>query len=216
MYDTVIFDLDGTLLNTLDDIYVGVNNAMLICGFPIKTKDEVRLAVGDGAAKLISRCMPKGEEGRFEECLTVFKAEYSKCKEDKTAPYPLVLRALNRLKELGVKVGVVSNKPEPAVKALCDKWFNGLVSVAVGDDGIRPLKPNPQAIEFALAKLGSDKQSAFYVGDQELDVLSAKNSGLKLIGAGWGFRGKEALMDAGAETVFSSPWEIAQMLEKKE
>ena len=212
MYDTVIFDLDGTLLNTLDDLYEGVNNAMLICGFPLKTKDEVRLAVGNGARKLIQRCMPGGAENRLEECLTVFQAEYSKCKEHRTAPFPLALRTLSALKEKGIKVAVVSNKPEFAVKALCDKWFKGLVDVAVGDDGVRRLKPYPEAIEYALSQLNSKKENAFYVGDQEVDVESARNAGLMLVGAGWGFRGKQTLLLAGAEIVCASPWDIMDLL----
>ena len=216
MYDTVVFDLDGTLLNTLDDLYEAVNNAMLICSYPIKTKDEVRLAVGNGAANLIRRCMPKGEDARFSECLFIFKAEYSKCKTRRTAPYDTVIKTLSALKMRGVKVAVVSNKPESAVIDLCEKWFSGLVDIAVGDNGVRPIKPSPEAIEYALNSLGSSKESSVYVGDQEVDVLSAKNAGVRLLAAGWGFRGEETMRACGAETVLSSPWEVLKFFPKKE
>lgn len=214
MIKAVVFDLDGTLMNTLDDLFTGVNRALEKCGYPTVDKEKVRLSVGNGVAKLVARCMPAGTDAHFDRVLRTFNREYALCKDDHTAPYPGAIQTMKNLKTAGIKIAVVSNKTESAVKALCAEKFAGVYDIAVGDDGVRPLKPAPQPISFALGKLGADKSEAVYVGDQEVDVLTARNSGLRLLGAGWGFRGAEKLKAAGAEEVCADFAEIEEKILK--
>ncbi len=213
MIDTVIFDMDGTTLDTLCDLHIAVNYALERCGCEQVPFEQVRKSVGNGVGKLIERCLPKGKEELFDDCLAIFKEKYESCKDDHTAPYAGAAEALRKLKEKGIKTAIVSNKMEEAVKQLCDKWFRGLVDCAVGDDGKRPLKPDPTPVWFALEQLGSTKDSSVYVGDMEYDVMTARNSGLRFLGAGWGFRGKDFLLSYGETAVFDDFAEIVKYVE---
>lgn len=213
MIDTVIFDMDGTTLDTLCDLHIAVNYALEKSGCPPVTFEHVRKSVGNGVGKLVERCLPEGKENLFSQCLAIFKEKYELCKDDHTAPYAGAAEAIKKLKEMGIKTAIVSNKIEIAVKQLCDKWFEGLIDCAVGDDGKRPLKPDPAPVLFALESLGSSKDCSVYVGDMEYDVMTARNSGLRFLGAGWGFRGKDFLIAYGEKSVFDSFDEIVKFVE---
>lgn len=215
MKKTIIFDLDGTLLDTLPDLHAAVNHAFFRMNIPAVSRDCVRMNVGNGVAKLIERCLPKDKLSVRSACLKIFGEFYAAHGNDKTAPYEGAERALIRLKAEGLKIAVVSNKTQTVVRMLCDKWFRSLVDVALGDDGIRALKPDPAAIGTALRMLDTPKNDAIYVGDQEVDVLSAKNAGVPLYAAGWGFRGEAALLKAGAERVFSDFDSLTQAILNK-
>ena len=211
MYTTVIFDLDGTLLDTLGDLCDAVNTALSAHGHPQRTIEEIRRFVGNGIRSLVARSLPCGEDTpHFEEILADFRAYYAAHAEVKTAPYAGVRELLLRLREAGVRVAVVSNKFESAVEALCRRYFDDLVEVAIGDRPDRARKPAPDGVYAALASLGEGKESAVLVGDAETDVATARAAGIPCVAVLWGFRDRDQLTEAGA-TCFA---ETADELEK--
>lgn len=199
MIDTVIFDLDGTLLNTLEDLTDSVNAVMEQYGFPMHTMEEIRSRVGNGAAKLIERVLPRGlEEPAYEDILAAFREHYRIHCEDKTMPYEGVVQMLAAVKQAGYRMAVVSNKPDRAVKQLCAKFFGEYVQKAFGDsEGIKR-KPAPDLVYRALAELSSEASCAVYVGDSEVDLQTAAGVPMTCISVTWGFRTPEQLLAAGA------------------
>ncbi len=197
----VIFDLDGTLLNSLYDLRDSVNAAMEHFGYPTHSTDAVRRFVGNGVSLLIERALPNGRENKnFDACLEYFKAHYASHMYDKTAPYDGIYDALSALRDDGYKLAVVSNKFDTAVKELCSKYFPRHIEVAIGECealGIKK-KPAPDTVIAALGELGISKGEAVYVGDSEVDVHTALNSGMKCVTVLWGFREKEYLKSEGA------------------
>lgn len=199
MTDTVIFDLDGTLLDTLEDLTDSVNHAMEKFGFPVHTIEEIRTFVGNGAPKLLERSIPDGVANPdYEAALTAFKAHYAEHCEDKTGPYEGVPEMLAGLKEQGYHLAVVSNKFDGAVKKLCKKYFGEFISVSIGESEEVKRKPAPDTVYRALRELGCDASHAVYVGDSEVDIQTAKNASLPCISVTWGFRTEEKLRDEGA------------------
>lgn len=201
-YQTVLFDLDGTLLNTLDDLADAVNYALCAYSLPQRTLEQTRLAVGSGVRNLMIRSVPSGlDHPEFENILSTFRAYYAEHNLVKTAPYDGILPLLKRLKEKGVKIGVVSNKYDAAVKQICAHFFPDLVDVALGeaeDRGIRK-KPAPDAVYRAMQLLCADPDSTVYIGDSEVDVETAKNACLPCICVDWGFRDEQTIRRAGGE-----------------
>lgn len=224
-YEAVIFDLDGTLLNTLEDLTDAVNIALSSKAMPERTLEEVRAFVGNGIAKLIERAMPEGslemdvpgqKNTVFEEVLAVFKKYYGEHCQDKTAPYPGILDMLRELKAKNLKMAIVSNKADFAVKELNPVYFEGLIAIAHGENeaaGIRK-KPAPDMVHQALKELDCPVEKAVYVGDSDVDIQTAKNSGMNCIGVSWGFRGREFLVENGAGIVIDHPSELLGILEK--
>lgn len=198
----MVFDLDGTLLDTLEDLTDSVNYMLDACGYPRRSLEFVRMAVGNGVRKLIERALPPAAAKlRTDECLSVFRAHYSENLDVKTAPYPGIMDVLDELCRRGIDVGVVSNKYDGAVKALCKKHFGARVPVAIGErPGIRR-KPAPDSLLEALRTMGVEPADAVYVGDSDVDVETARNAGLKCIGVSWGFRPRQSLIAAGADAV---------------
>lgn len=195
MTDAVIFDLDGTLLNTLEDLKESTNYALLQFAFPIRTLEEVRTFVGNGVRKLIERAVPKNcDTETVEKCLSIFKEHYAKNMYNHTAPYNGILEMLENLHKNNFKIGVVSNKFDAAVKELCKKYFSDLIDIAIGQFDNVPPKPSPEGVLKAMREL--DCKNAIYVGDSDVDILTAKNANLPCIGVSWGFRDKETLQDA--------------------
>ena len=209
MIKTVIFDLDGTLLNTLEDLKEATNFALSEFGYPKRSLEEIRCFVGNGVRKLIEHAVPKDCDN-VEECLCVFKKNYSENMCNNTAPYNGILKILKNLHDDGVKIGVVSNKFDSAVKELCTKYFGNLVDIAVGQSDDVPKKPAPDGVFKAIKELGAEKYSTVYVGDSEVDVQTAKNSKLPCIGVTWGFRDKKDL--AGAEYIIDNPCDIINVI----
>lgn len=213
--DTVIFDLDGTLLDTLDDLADSVNHALSACGMPQRTLDEVRAFVGNGVGNLIARAVPAGtKEEQCKHCLDCFRAHYLVNMENKTAPYPGTLDLLKQLKNEGRRLAVVSNKLDVAVKDLVQNHFEGLITVAVGERPGMARKPARDMVLFALEELGSDIGQAVYVGDSEVDLETAKNAGLPCISVTWGFRDGRFLLERGASHVANSIEELSRILEE--
>lgn len=205
MIKAVIFDLDGTLLNTLEDLWISTNFALSQFGYPEHTLDEIKNFVGNGVRKLIERAVPKNCEN-IEECLAVFKEYYEKNMYKNTACYNSIEMILKDLKNQGVKIGVVSNKFDLAVKELCEKYFAELIDIAIGQNEEIPPKPAPFGVLKAIEELGSDKNSTIYVGDSEVDVETAKNAGIPCIGVTWGFRSRTQL--EGADFIIDEPCNI--------
>lgn len=207
-----IFDLDGTLLNTLEDLKNSVNFAMRSMGYPEHTLEQVRMFIGNGIAMLIKRAVPQGTD-EFDEkkTLGIFTEHYNAHLNDCTAPYPGVTESLTALKNRGVKIGVVTNKNDDSAKMLIAGYFGNLVDVTLGHlDGI-PSKPNPEALLRVMSDLGVNAEDTLYFGDSDVDVLTAKNAGVKSVGASWGFRGKDVLLKAGADIILSDPNKIADL-----
>ncbi len=202
MYKLVIFDLDGTILDTLDDLADSVNYALGQNGFPVRTKEEVRSFVGNGIRKLIERSVPEGTpEDKTDKVHKIFTDWYKEHCADKTRPYDGVIALLHALRNRGVKTAVVSNKADYAVKELCSKYFPRLLDEAVGERPGIARKPEPDAINELLQSFGVEKEEAVYVGDSEVDVKTADNAGIDCMAAGWGFRSKEVLEQAGAKVI---------------
>ena len=210
-YDTYIFDLDGTLLDTLDDLAAAVNYALRTYGMPEHSRDDVRRFVGNGVRMLMIRAIPNGEQNpRFGEAFSTFRHYYLEHSLDRTRPYDGVPEMLRALKQRGCRLAVVSNKFYAATKELCRHFFAGTIEVAVGEheaEGIRK-KPAPDTVNEALSQLGVDRLNAVYVGDSDVDLQTARNAGLPCISVLWGFRDKDFLLANGATTFISAPQEL--------
>jgi len=207
-YNTYIFDLDGTLLNTLDDLAASTNYALRCYGFPERTTEEVRLFVGNGVRKLMERAIPKETDPKiFEEVFSTFQQHYLEHSLDTTKPYPGVLEMLDGLKQRGKHLAVVSNKFYAATKELCAHFFNQ-IEVAIGERSNIQKKPAPDTVIEALRQLGVSSENAVYIGDSDVDVMTAKNCGIPCISVLWGFRNKEFLLQHGATTFIQTPSEL--------
>lgn len=208
-FETAVFDLDGTLLDTLDDLMNSVNFALAEFDFPKRSREEIRQFVGNGVGMLIKRAVPAGTSTEIEEeCLSVFRHHYSEHKEDNTAPYDGISPALLKLKEAGIKTAVVSNKFDAAVKELCKPFFGDLIPVAIGERENVRRKPCPDSVFEALKELGAEKETAIYIGDSDTDVETAKNAGIPCIGVTWGFRDRDILEKAGADYIIDEPSQL--------
>lgn len=211
MKKTVIFDLDGTLLNTLDDLADSTNYALSRFGYPTRTIEEVRQFVGNGVAKLIERAIPDGNNNpNFEKCLSIFKENYAQNMYNKTAPYNGIIEMLSNLKSKGIKIAVVSNKFDLAVKELCKKYFEGFIDFAAGENesqGIKK-KPAPDTVLSVLNEFNFAPEDAVYVGDSDVDIMTAKNSKMPCISVTWGFRDEKFLLENGATILINAPSEI--------
>ena len=214
-YEAVIFDLDGTLLNTLDDLADSLNYTLKKNGLPERTRDEVRLFVGNGIRKLMERGVPAGTEvDVIDKVHSDFTEHYKIHCNDKTRPYDSVLDILAKLKNAGVKLAVLSNKADYAVQDLCVRYFEGLIDVAAGEIIGIPKKPSPEGVYNTLEKLGVTAEKCVYIGDSDVDVLTAKNSNMDCIAVDWGFRDRDVLVNAGAEIIVSSPEKLFEELIK--
>ena len=212
-FNTYIFDLDGTLLSSLEDLAASTNYALRWAGMPERTLEEVRMFVGNGVKLLMERAIPDGQQNpRFEEVYAKFREHYLKHNLDRTRPYDGVLELLAELKRRGKKLAIVSNKFYAATQDLAHHFFADTIEVAIGErENIRK-KPAPDTVLEALRQLGASKDGAVYIGDSDVDVMTAKNSGLPCISVLWGFRDKEFLIEHGATLIVESPHEILAKL----
>ena len=205
-YQTAVFDLDGTLLDTLEDLYLATNHALTRHGLPCRSRDEVRLFLGNGVEMLIRRAVPAGtDEDTTLAVLADFKTAYAAICEDHTKPYNGILDMLTALRERGIRVAVVSNKFDAATKQLCAKYFGDLVEVAIGERaGVRK-KPAPDTVYEALKELGVTVDHAVYIGDSDVDIRTAENCGMPCISVTWGLRDKDFLIENGAKALVDTP-----------
>lgn len=219
---TAVFDLDGTLLDTLQDLYLSTNYALEQCGYPQRTLDEVRQFVGNGVGMLIHRAITvphgKSDEARsvspdeLEHCLSIFKQHYVEHCQDNTKLYDGIRELLTALREKGYKLAIVSNKLQSGVTELCDLWFKDIVEVAIGESEGIERKPAPDMVNEALRQLSSTPEEAFYVGDSEVDIQTAKAAGIPCISVLWGFRSREYLTSNGARILADKPETILTFL----
>ena len=203
----ILFDLDGTLLNTLDDLKDAVNYALTVHGYPTRTLDEVRRFVGNGAARLMALAVPEGED--YEPVLETFRVYYQAHSQVKTAPYPGILEALAQVQEK-YPIANVSNKPDPAVKTLCKDFFGDIY--ALGETPDCPRKPAPDMLYKATKELGVDR--FVYVGDSEVDVITARGAGAKCVSVLWGFRDEEEIRANGGEYFCRDTAELPAMIDR--
>lgn len=209
----VIFDLDGTLLNTLEDLKDAVNHALEQNDLPLRTLEEVRQFVGNGIDKLIERAVPEGRKNpKFESVLACMKAYYAVHCKDKTCAYEGIMPLLEELKSRDLKLAIVSNKTDAEVKVLSKEYFGDYFLASIGEKEGVEKKPAPDTALKALEELGVSKEQAVYVGDSDVDVKTAENAGLRNIAVTWGFRSKSYLKEQGAKEFIDTPSELLDLL----
>lgn len=212
-YDTIIFDLDGTLIDTLDDLTDNLNYILREEGFPERTRSQVEAAVGEGYRVMLTKSLPsETTEQVITHCTNKFETRYAEHLIDRTKPYEGIPTLLLNLKEAGYKIGVVSNKMEKATKEICQIFFESLIDVAVGDTPQRRRKPAPDNVWEALRQLESKPFQALYIGDSNIDVHTAREAGLDFVGVTWGFRTREVLQKEGASRFIDTPEQLLKML----
>ena len=210
----VIFDLDGTLLYTLEDLYIATNYALEQVGRDKRSLDEVRNFVGNGVAKLIERAMGKNSsQEEVQKCLEIFKEYYSKNAQKNTRPYDGIIELLKYLKKSGIKIALNSNKYDAAVKSLSHKYFDDLVEIALGESNNCPKKPDPTGVEKILKYFNCDKDNAIYIGDSLVDIQTAKNAKIPCISVSWGYCNKDRLL-LNNKIVVDNTQELKQAIEK--
>lgn len=212
-YKLAIFDMDGTILNTLDDLAASTNYALKANGMPGRTTEEVCSFVGNGIQKLIERASaPGSSEAQKEQVLATFKDYYKDHCADKTRPYDGIMDLLATLRKKGILTAVVSNKGDFAVQILCQDYFPDMFDFAVGEkEGIRR-KPAPDSVQAVLDKFQIDKKDAVYIGDSEVDIQTGANAGMKVIAVDWGFRTEEFLKESGADCIVHTMEELLKKI----
>ncbi len=210
---TVIFDLDGTLLDTLEDLTDAVNYALTAYGMPQRSIDEIRQFVGNGIRRLMQRAVPNGEKNPdFEAVFSTFRSYYDVHCNDKTKPYEGIMELIDALLERGINLAIVSNKVESAVQTL-NKLYFPQVKVAVGDREGLQRKPAPDSVFQAMSVFDAKSAETLYVGDSGVDVETAKNAGVTCISVLWGFRDKGQLLESGAKILIEKPLELLELIE---
>ena len=209
-----VFDLDGTLLDTLDDLAASTNAALEKKGLPVRTMQEVRSFVGNGIGNLIARALPDGgaEHPQYQEVLDAFVAHYAEHSRDNTKPYDGITDMLDALDQKGIKLAIVSNKVDFAVKELSALYFGQRMMASIGDHPSRARKPAPDSVFAALKTMGISAEEAVYVGDSDVDVFTAHNAGMPCCAVTWGFRSEESLIAAGADYVAHTPQELLEKI----
>ncbi|MBE6850621.1 MAG: HAD family hydrolase [Ruminococcus sp.] len=212
-YKLAIFDLDGTILDTIEDLTDSVNFSLKECGYPIRTITEIRSFVGNGIRKLIERSLPPGiPESEIDRVHGIFAPYYKEHCNVKTRAYDGTHELLRTLRENGIKTAVLSNKADFAVQPLIRQYFDGLFDMALGERAGVPRKPAPDGIYDILEHFQAEKSDAVYIGDSNVDIETARNAGIPCISVDWGFRDRSHLLEWGAETIVSCPMEIAALL----
>ncbi len=216
MKQAVIFDLDGTLLNTLGDLRAATNHALAVRGLAPRSMDEIRRFVGNGIRLLICRAMPEGtSDAEIDAALEDFKAYYAAHIHDHTVPYDGIPQLLTALRKRGMKVAVLSNKIDSASQELIAYFFLGKTDVVFGERVGVPRKPDPTSCQMVMQQLGVQPEQVLYVGDSGTDMQTAKHAGLYAVGVTWGFRSREVLTENGADVLVDSPEQILQIIDSK-
>lgn len=211
-YNTVIYDLDGTLLYTLEDLMNSVNFALDHYGYPHRTLDEIRRFIGNGVAVLMKRSAPENcPEDELKIMLDIFRPHYLEHMYDTTGPYDGVINMMKEIHEAGYKTAIVSNKLDPAVKELDKMFFSGLTELAIGAPA-HAKKPDPTSVLMCIDDLGSQVCEAIYIGDTDIDIETAHNAGLKCVGVSWGFRGRQFLEEHNCDYIIDTPDELLPLL----
>lgn len=212
MVKAVFFDLDGTLLDTLPDIRFVLNETLKKFGYPEITVEQTRAYIGEGARRLVERAMPEGAEN-IEEFFECFKIVYAACNNEHTRPFEGIMELLARLKAQGVKLALITNKPQAATEECVKQFFAGIFDFVGGDGGLFPVKPDPALAQYAALTLRVSPAECAFVGDGETDVLTAKNAQMKGISVLWGYRTREQLEKVGAVRFAQSVEELGKILQ---
>ena len=214
-YKAVVFDMDGTILNTIEDLTDATNHALAVYGLPQVTVEQERYFVGNGLYTTAKRAVPEGTSDElvqkvYEELVSYYRSH----SEVKTGPYEGIVETIKRIREAGIKTAVVSNKADFAVQSLVEKYFAGCFDEAMGETKGYALKPAPDMVEEILNRLGVSKEEAVYVGDSNVDLQTAENSDMDCIAVSWGFRGREKLEEYGAKVIVDTPAQIEEILKQ--
>lgn len=213
MYTHVIFDLDGTLLNTIDDLADAGNHVCAAHGWPTHTVEEFKLMVGNGIPKLVERFVPEGlEKTALAAALSEFSAYYDVHKADKTAPYAGIPEAVAALKGAGVRMAVLSNKAHDLAGPVVEGYFPGVFPVVQGALPSVPTKPDPTLLRQLMARLGAQPETTLFVGDSNVDIRTGKNGGLTACGVLWGFRSRRELEAEGADCIVETPEQLMRLI----
>lgn len=216
MIKAVIFDLDGTLLNTIDDLTDSTNFALSNFNYPRKSIMEIKNFVGNGVEKLIERAIPMGKENKnFNACLKLFTIHYSQNNCNKTCPYNGILDLLTQLNQNNIKIGILSNKYDNAVKNLCKKYFSKTFDIAQGETDKIKRKPCADGVLNIISEFNLKKNEVIFVGDSEVDIQTAKNAGIDCLSVLWGFKDKDFLIKNNAIHLISKPSEILDYINKE-
>lgn len=212
-YDAIFFDLDGTVIDSLQDIADAVNHTMRRFDLPQWTAEALKPHLGWGVSTLMKRILPQASDARREEILDFYRPYYAVHAGDKSRPFEGVVPMLERLHEDGLPLAILSNKPDAAVQPLARQYFAGLMDLSVGEkEGVRH-KPEPDMLEQAAKALGVALARCLYVGDSEVDINTARNAGIDCVCVSWGFRTREQLREAGAKVIIDAPWELVEIVE---
>ncbi len=213
---TIIFDLDGTLLNTLGDLKEAINYALTQYSYPERTEKEIKSFIGNGIKAAIEKAVnQKISDEKLTKIINTFKDYYKEHSYEQTKPYDGIKEVLKLLKQKGYKLGVVSNKVDEAVKPLCKYYFEDLIDTAIGEGKGIERKPNPMGVMKVIEELNSKPEESIYIGDSETDTETAKNAKIPCISVLWGYRDKELLEKSGAKIFAEKPEEIIKIIEKK-
>lgn len=212
-YRAVLLDMDGTVLDTLSDLHAAVNHSLREFNLPEVSRAKVRASLGNGAARLIRCCLPESaDEQTAERVLSFYLPYYDGHCSINTRPYEGIVPMMERLRSAGVKLAIISNKGDAAVRKLAQEHFPGLLEAAVGESATVRRKPNPDAVLSAAAALGEDITDCVYVGDSEVDIQTAKNAGMDCISVSWGFRDPEQLIASGAQSIADTPEALEKLI----
>lgn len=209
----LIFDLDGTLLNTLTDLHNALNYALSNHGCKQKTLEETKMLLGNGIERLVQDSIENGKDNpEYSQIFKTFKMYYTAHINDNTAPYDGIIPLLKKLKANHIKTGIVSNKFDEGVKTLATHYFKDLIDAAQGTTEKIQKKPSPDAVFALIKRLNAENEKNIYIGDSEIDIMTAKNANLPCISVSWGFRTKEELMKSGAKIIIDSPQKLLNFL----
>ena len=212
-YQAVLFDMDGTVLDTLDDLCDSINHSLAEFSLPPVSREHVRQCLGNGAAFLVSHSIPAGSSPELEaNVLAFYKPWYDAHCLIKTAPYEGILPMMQSLKEHGLRLAIISNKPDRAVQELSDAFFPGLLELSVGESPSVRRKPAPDTVLTAASQIGLSVDQCVYVGDSEVDLQTARNAGMDCISVTWGFRDETQLIEAGASVLVRTPEDLESLL----
>ena len=212
MIKAIIFDLDGTLLDTLEDLTDSVNYVLGKHGMPERSLDEIRSFIGNGVPTLIARSVPADTDpGTVKICVAEMMEYYKDHAEIKTKPYDGIMELLDELKKQNIRTAVVTNKAEEAAVILCNAKFGDVFDTVIGDNGTDRLKPAPDNVFRALRELNLQKNEVLYVGDSDVDMVTATNAELESVGVTWGFRDENVLRNSGADNIINSPLELLNL-----
>ena len=212
-YKAVLFDMDGTVLNTVGDLTAAVNHTLGVFGMPERSEDEIKSFLGNGAKRLLTLSAPEGtSETQIDTMLLDYMPYYNAHCKELTAPYDGIIPLIEALKEAGARIAVISNKQDEAVKPLAEEFFPGLLEFAIGESASVRRKPNPDSVLAAAEFFGTELSQTIYIGDTEVDIQTAKNAGMDCAAVCWGFRSEQELIEAGAQMLFKTPAELKDFL----